>query len=167
MLYRRLIPLALAALCCLQAHAQNLCSPYVVRGTYVVSYRGSVYQFMDDGKAASVALPVVLLGVATVDPYTGTLSGRGTVTVGQQTMKLQFSGTVEIRPDCTATATYYLQPDFLPAPSPVPVKEEWVVLKEADRVRVIVTNFPFGLQVTMGTWERISYQQTANGHPPE
>jgi hypothetical protein len=114
---------------------------------------------MDDGKPSPVALPVVLLGVATVD-LDGTLSGKGTVTVGQQTMKLKFAGTVEIRPDCTATATYYLQPDFLAAPSPVPVKEDWVVLGgAADRIRVIVTAFPFGVQVTMGTWERISISQ--------
>lgn len=155
MFSKRLIPAAVLVLCCLEAHAQNRCDPYSVRGSYAVSYKGSVYQFMEDGTPSPVALPVVLLGVATVDPTTGALSGTGTVTVGQNTMKLQFSGSVEIRRDCTATATYYLQPDFLPAPSPVPVVEEWVVIPGGDRIRVIITKFPFGRQVTLGTWERL------------
>ena len=150
---------ALVALCCLGAQAQNICSQSSVRGTYAVSYQGSVYQYGPDGTPSPAPIPVVLLGEATVNGSTGALSGHGHVTVGPQTMTLTFSGSVEIRPDCTATATYFLQPGTAPAPSPVPVKEEWVVLKGTDRIRVIVTEFPFGRQVTLGVWERLTIWQ--------
>jgi hypothetical protein len=154
---RSILTTALIAFFCLQARAEVRCNPYSVRGTYAISYRGSVYQFTEDGTPAAVALPVVLLGTASVSPISGALSGSGNVTVGPHTMTLQFAGSVELRSNCTATATYLLQPEGAPAPSPVPVVEEWVVLDGGDRIKVIVKKFPFGQQVTLGTWERVAH----------
>ena len=73
------IPSLLVGLCCLEAHAHNRCDPHSVRGTYAVSYEGSVYQFTEEGPPATVPLPVVC----------------------PQTMKVKFAGSVSLRSDCT------------------------------------------------------------------
>ena len=132
------------------------CSIHSVRGTYSMAYQGTVYQ--DDGAGGLKPVPAVFLGKMSIDPADGTIQGGGTVSVGGQIVRVTFVDSfVEVESDCTAAATYYLLREGLPGPVPVALREEWVLLEGGSRVRAIVTQFPFGPEVSLGTFDRVSW----------
>ncbi len=84
--------------------AQSLCGQHSMQGTWAYTYEGSVYPFMPDGTLSPTPLPIVLIGVVSIDGD-GAIDGGGTGVMGTQTIEYEFiNSRIEAGPGCTATA---------------------------------------------------------------
>jgi hypothetical protein len=74
------------------------CTPYMLRGTYIVSYSGFI-------TTASASAYVTLFGVVSIDPSQDqSITGAVTVTgLGPTPMFIPTSGKALLNPDCTGT----------------------------------------------------------------
>lgn len=119
---------------CGSAFAQWRCSPDTVRGTWAYQGRGTVMMNVSGG-ATPVPVPFAALGMMKVDGQ-GRYTARVTMSTGGQIQDLDFSGSIQVNPDCTGTNTYTFGSQ--------PGSDRLVVLDYGTAMRAMPTQFPLG-----------------------
>lgn len=90
---------------CSSSFGQLQCSLSTVRGTWTYQGRGTVMMMSTPGSSGPLPVPVAGLGIAKIGDQ-GNYSLHATLSVGGQVQDVDYSGSISVNPDCTATATY-------------------------------------------------------------
>jgi hypothetical protein len=103
--------------------------------------------------AAGQTLPIVGLGVATID-HAGKMTGPGTAVMAGLVFDYEMAGTVEVNSDCTGLLKYSLKMKGFPN---LPGYIERFVLDPARQEMVSVSvQSPISKPMWVATWRRIS-----------
>ena len=146
--------LVLLVLFAVPVAAQPLCDQHWIRGTWAYTYEGMLYPFMPDGTLSPTPVPIVLLGIVSIDAN-GAVTGGGTGVMGTQVIEYEFvNSTVEAGPGCTATGKYSLS---VPGMGTVPGQgmDRLVLMPGDDEMRAICVQGVLGRPVYVGTYKRI------------
>jgi len=100
------------------------------------------------GAATAQPVPFVALGTLKVD-YQGRYTAHGTASAGGQIQEADWSGSIQVNPDCTATDTYNY--------GSVPSADRLVVLDNGTRMRAMPTKFYAGPVTATYSFQRISW----------
>jgi hypothetical protein len=119
------------------------CSSNMVRGAWAFQSQGTV-MMPAPGYPMPVPVPFVSLGLMDVDSQ-GSYTLRATYSVGGQVQDVDTSGSIEVRRDCTATAT-----DSLGGAAQI------VILDNGGEMRLMATTFPLGPSANMAYFRRIA-----------
>ena len=119
--------------------------------------------------SSTVASPVTVIGVATIH-YSGKMTGSGTFISGAgipgtpipagEVLDFDFTGTVEINPDCAGSLRYSIQVKGTPAPLPGEFIERFVYSPRKDEVISMSIQSPLSRPLWNGLYTRL-------GHVPE
>src|SRR5512140_2785317 len=100
---------------CAAAFVLSLCSPSfaecslnTVRGTWAFQGRGTGFINVP-GSSTPMPAPFVALGTVKIDNQ-GRYTAHGTASAGGQVQDADWSGSIQVNPDCTATDTYTYGP---------------------------------------------------------
>lgn len=136
-------------------HAQVQCGNYSIRGTYVLTYQGTVLT-SQPGVAQPVPVPVVMQGVAWLyEPGKG--GGGLTVSFGGQIMDLEFAEcSSQVNADCSGTVTCSGKVKGTNTLLPGQSVEKILISPDGSEVKSILIQGMLGKPIVLGTWKRIS-----------
>jgi len=117
---------------CSSSFAQ--CSPAAVSGTWAYQSHGTVMMTVA-GSSSPAPVPFTGLGIMKID-YQGSYSVHATMSAGGQVQDVDSSGSIQVSPDCTATATY--------TSGPVQGADRLIILDNRNEMRSMPTKFPLG-----------------------
>ena len=137
---------ALLIALCSRSFAQP-CSQATVRGTWGFQGRGMAMVSLP-GVATAQSVPFVALGTLKVD-YQGRYTAHGTASAGGQIQEADWSGSIEVNPDCTATDTYNY--------GSIPSADRFVILDNGTQMRALPTKFYAGPVAATYSFRRISW----------
>jgi hypothetical protein len=123
------------------------CSLATVRGSWGFQGRGTAMMSIPGG-TAPVPTPFVSLGTIKVGPQ-GNYTGRGTISIGGQVQDVDFTGAIQVNPDCTATDTGKV--------GPLEAIGRMVILDNGNEMRELPTTHPLGPVTETATFRRISW----------
>jgi hypothetical protein len=126
--------------------AQPWCSSDTVRGTWAYQGRGTVMATVP-GASSPVPVPFAALGIGTID-HQGRYAFRATTSLGGQIQDVDFSGSIQVNPDCTGTAAY--------TSGPMQGADRLVILDNGNEMRSMPTAFPLGPFAGMFFMRRVS-----------
>jgi hypothetical protein len=127
------ITAALVLPLCSSSFAQQ-CSLNTVRGTWAYQGHGTVMMSVP-GNSAPVPVPFAALGVGPID-YQGRYTVHATIAIGGQVQDVDFSGSIQVNADCTATDTY--------TSGSGRGANRLVILDNGNEMRSMPTEFPMG-----------------------
>jgi hypothetical protein len=144
----------LAVWLCSALPAQVQCSSQSLRGNWSTSSLGwAIPTAEGPWGAAGQTLPIVGLGVATID-HAGKMTGPGTAVMAGLVFDYEMAGTVEVNSDCTGLLKYSLKMKGFPN---LPGYIERFVLDPARQEMVSVSvQSPISKPMWVATWRRIS-----------
>jgi hypothetical protein len=119
------------------------CSSDTVRGAWAFQSQGTV-MMPAPGYPMPVPVPFVSLGVMDVD-WQGSYTLRATYSVGGQVQDVEASGSIQVKRDCTATAT-----DSLGGTA------QMMIFDNGREMRLMATTFPLGPSTNMAYFRRIA-----------
>jgi len=153
MRYGNLLALVLAM--CLPAQPQ--CSQDMIRGTWVDSMQGVL---MMNVPGSSQPVPALTAGLTIMKiDWQGHFTQKGTLSIGGQISLGEADGTLQVNPDCTATATFTMTPAGMPQPLPGQGIERLVIVNNGSEMRSMPTQTPMGAAVQVETLRRISMSE--------
>jgi len=143
--------LALSAGTLLQAQAE--CGLHSVRGVWSSSAIGWAIPLQ---APTAGPLPIVMLGVTTID-YAGKMTGGGTAVWGGEVLDYEFAdATVTVNADCTGVMKYAVKLKGTPAPVPGQYVERLVVVPDKHEAVTVPTKSPLSKPMWVNTMKRIS-----------
>ncbi len=110
------------------------CSLTTVRGTWAYQGHGTALMSVP-GTADPGPVPVAGLGIGKID-YQGRYTVHATMSAGGQVQNADFSGSIQVNPDCTATDTY--------TSGSVQGADRLVILDNGTEMRSMPTKVPLG-----------------------
>ena len=123
------------------------CSQATVRGTWGFQGHGTVMVSLP-GVSTPVPAPFVALGTLQID-YQGRYTAHGTASAGGQIQDADWSGSIQVNPDCMATDTYNY--------GSVQSADRFVILNNGNEMRAMPTKFFTGPVAGMYSFRRISW----------
>jgi hypothetical protein len=87
------------------------------------------------GSSSPVPVPFTGLGIGKID-YQGHYTVHATMSAGGQVQDVDFSGSIQVNPDCTATDTY--------TSGSVQGADRLIILENGNEIRSMPTKFPLG-----------------------
>ena len=149
------------SICC-ALPAQQQCSMGSLVGTWAFSEIGWTVP-LGSGPSAS-ASPVTVIGVTTIN-NSGKMTGSGTTISGAgipgtpipagEVLDFDFTGTVEITPNCTGSWRYSIQVKGTPAPLPGQYIERFVYSLPKDEVVSMSIQSPLSKPFWIGVFTRM------------
>jgi hypothetical protein len=118
-----------------------------VRGTWAYQGRGTVLTNIP-GSADPVPVPFTGLGIGKID-YQGRYTVHATMSAGGQIQDVDFSGAIQVNPDCTATNTY--------TSGSVQGADRLIILDNGNEMRSMPTKFPLGPFAGMFYFRRLAW----------
>jgi len=118
---------------CSSSFAQWQCSMATVLGTWGYQSRGTVMMNVP-GSSDPVPVPFTGLGIEKIAQ--GRYTVHATMSAGGQVQDVDFSGSIQVNPDCTATDTYTF--------GSVQGADRLVILDNGNEMRSMPTKFPLG-----------------------
>jgi hypothetical protein len=122
------------------------CSEATVRGTWAFQGRGTTMVTLPDVPTPLPA-PFVTLGTLKIDNQ-GRYTAHGTAVSGAQIQDADWSGSIQVNPDCTATDTYMY--------GSLPSADRFVILDNGNEMRAVPTKFFAGPTSAVYSFRRIS-----------
>lgn len=144
---------ALLLALCSPSFAQWRCSSYTVRGTWAYQGHGTVLMNIP-GISSPVPVPFTGLGIGKID-HTGRYTVHATMSAGGQLQDVDFSGSIQVNPDCTATATY--------TSGSVQGADRLVILDGGNMMQSMPTKFPLGPFAGMFYLRRVAWGEAQCG----
>jgi hypothetical protein len=123
------------------------CSSNTVRGTWAFQGQGTALMTVP-GSPLPLPVPFVSLGTMRIDGR-GHYTGRGTISVGGQVQDVDFSGVIQVDPDCTASETG--------AVGPLQTAGRLVILDGGNEMRELPTTHPLGPVIELAHYRRLSW----------
>ncbi len=123
------------------------CSQFTVRGTWGFQGRGTAMISLP-GVSTPVPTPFVALGTLNVD-YQGRYTAHGTASGGGQIQEADWSGSIQVNPDCTGTDTYTY--------GSVEAADRIVIYDNGKEMRLMPTKFFAGPAAAVYYARRISW----------
>ena len=102
------------------------------------------------GSSTPLPVPFASLGIMQVDDQ-GRYTAHGTISAGGQVQDVDFPGSIQVNPDCTATDTYML--------GPVEGADRLVILENGDEMQVMPTMHPLGPVVGRAYFWRVARRE--------
>jgi len=130
---------------CSSSFAQ--CSLATVRGTWAYQGHGTAMMSIP-GSSSPVPVPFTGLGIGKID-FQGRYTVHATMSAGGQVQDVDFSGSIQVNPDCTATDTY--------TSGSVQGADRLIILDYGNEMRSMPTKFPLGPFAGMFTLRRIAW----------
>ena len=140
------------------------CSVNSVRGTWAFAELG--WTVPTGSGSSAVASPVTVIGAFSVD-NSGKMTGSGTTTsaVGipgtpipaGEILDFDFTGTVEITPDCTGVLKYSIQLKGTPGPLPGQFIERFVYSPYKDELLSMSIQSPLSKPLWIGRYTRLGH----------
>jgi len=159
LLYTLLVSLGL----CSTLGAQPKCKSQNLKGTWSMSFMGWAIPFPGGPLPAGQTLPIVGLGVATVD-HTGKMTGPATAMVGGVAMEFEMDGTFEVNDNCAGIVKYAIRlagsPDLIPG-----YVERFVLDLGRNEIISVSVQSPISKPMWLTTLKRISYGEVPPGWP--
>ena len=141
---------------CPALSAQVQCDIQTIRGTWAYNYRGSL--ILPD---APQPVPIVMLGVASIDAQ-GRMTAPGTAIMGGQVLDFEMVNvTLDVKPDCTVTAKWGLKAKGAPAPFPGQGIDRCVIIPQGNEFQCTTIQGVLGKPIYIGIWKRIHAVPTA------
>jgi hypothetical protein len=140
---------------CSSSFAQSRCSSDTVRGTWAYQGHGTVMMNVP-GSSSPVPVPFTGLGIMKVD-YQGLYAVHATISVGGQIQEVEFSGSIQVNPDCTATNSY--------TSGTLQGADRLTILDNGAEMYSMPTKFPLGPAAGMFHLRRIAWGDW-NWNPP-
>lgn len=134
--------------------AQPACTQDMIRGTWVDSITGFSFVPVSAGSQQLVPVPGVTLAIFKID-WQGHFTATGPASFAGQIATGDVAGTIQVNPDCTATANFTIQVPGM-TPAPLPGVETLVIVDHGDQMWSLPSQEPLGLGVTLETLRRIS-----------
>lgn len=122
------------------------CSQATVRGTWGFQGRGTAMVTLPN-VSTPLPAPFVALGILKIDSQ-GRYTAHGTAVSGAQIQDADWSGSIQVNPDCTATDTYTY--------GPVQSADRFVILDNGNEMRAVPTKFFAGPTAAVYSFRRIS-----------
>lgn len=138
---------------CSPSFAQWRCSSYSVRGTWAYQGHGTVMMQIP-GSSSPVPVPFAGLGIMKVDNQ-GRYTVHGTTSAGGQVQDVDFSGSIQVNPDCTATATH--------ASGSVQSTDRMIILDGGNEMQSMPTKFDLGPFAGLFYFRRIAWGEAHCG----
>jgi hypothetical protein len=138
---------------CSSSFAQWRCSSDTVRGTWAYQGHGTVMMNIP-GSSSPVPVPITGLGIGKID-YQGRYTVHATISVGGQIQDVDFSGSIQVNPDCTATATY--------KSGSAQGADRLIILDGGNEMRSMPTKFPLGPFAGMFYLRRVAWGEAECG----
>ncbi len=138
---------------CSSCFAQGRCSSSTVRGTWAYQGHGTVMLNVP-GSSSPAPVPFAALGMGKID-YQGRYTFHATISVGGQVQDVDFSGSMQVNPDCTATATY--------TSGSLQGADRLVILDNGNEMRSMPTTFPLGPSAGMFYLRRVAWGEARCG----
>ncbi len=132
---------------CSSSFAQWPCSSDTLRGTWAYQGHGTV-MMNAPGSSSPVPVPLTGLGIGKID-YQGHYTVHATMSVGGQLQDVDFSGSIQVNPDCTATTTY--------TSGSLQGADRLTILDNRDEMLSMPTKFPLGPFAGMFRFRRLSW----------
>ena len=132
---------------CSPSFAQWRCSSYTVRGTWAYQGHGTIMMNIR-GSSSPVPVPFTGLGIGEVD-YQGRYTVHATMSAGGQLQDVNFAGSIQVNPDCTATATY--------TSGSIQGSDPLIILDGGTEMRSMPTKFPLGPFAGMFYLRRVAW----------
>jgi hypothetical protein len=132
---------------CSSCFAQLPCSSDTVRGTWAYQGHGTVMMNLPDSSGPA-PVPFAALGIEKID-YQGRYTVHATISVGGKVEDLDYSGSIQVKPDCTATDTY--------TSGSVQGADRLVILDNGTEMRSMPTTFPLGPFAGTFDFRRVSW----------
>jgi hypothetical protein len=104
------------------------------------------------GSSSPVPVPITGLGIAKID-YQGRYKVRATMSTGGQLQDVDFSGSIQVKPDCTATATY--------TSGSAQGADRLIILDGGNEMQSMPTTFPLGPFAGMIHFRRVAWGEEA------
>jgi len=133
--------------------AQWRCSSSTVRGTWAYQGRGTV-MMLNPGSASPVPVPLTGLGSGKIDSD-GHYTIRATISAGGQIQEVEFSGSIQVNPDCTATAKYTL--------GSTEGTDRLIILEGGNEMYAMPTSFPLGPFAGVFSLRRVAWGEARCG----
>ncbi len=132
---------------CSTCFAQWRCSSDTVRGTWAYQGHGTVLMNVP-GSSSPVPVPFTGLGIGQVDQQ-GRFTVHATMSAGGQVQDVDFSGAIQVNPDCTATDTY--------TSGSLEGADRLIILDHGNEMRSMPTKFPLGPFAGMFYFRRLAW----------
>ncbi|HLK69775.1 MAG TPA: hypothetical protein VKU19_40375 [Bryobacteraceae bacterium] len=130
---------------CCTSFAQ--CSLATVRGTWGYQIRGTAMMSVS-GSSDPAPVPFAGIGIGNID-WQGRYTVHATISAGGQVQDVDFSGSIQVNPDCTATDTYTF--------GTVQGADRLIILDNGNEMRLMPTKFPLGPSAAIGYLRRLSW----------
>jgi hypothetical protein len=129
------------------------CSLNTVHGIWGYQSHGTVMTGVP-GSSTPVPVPFAGLGIMKID-YQGRYTVHGTISVGGQVQNVDYSGSIQVNPDCTATDTY--------TSGSLQGADRLVILDNGNEMRSMPTTFPLGPAAGMFYFRRVAWGEAQCG----
>jgi hypothetical protein len=123
------------------------CSTATVRGTWGYQIRGTAMMSVP-GSSDPAPAPFAGVGIGKID-WQGRYTVHATISAGGQVQDVDFSGSVQVNPDCTATDTY--------TSGTAQGADRVIILDNGNEMRSMPTKFPLGPAAGVGYLRRLSW----------
>jgi hypothetical protein len=123
------------------------CSQAMVQGTWGWQGHGTA-MISVSGVATPMPMPFVALGTVKIDNQ-GSYTSHGTASYGGQIQKADWSGSIQVNPDCTATDTYTF--------GPFDGADRWVILGFGNEMRSFPTKLLGNPTAGVYSFRRLSW----------
>ena len=143
---------AAALLLPLCSYAFPECSLYTLRGTWAYQGQGTVMMNVP-GSPSPVPAPYAGVGIMKID-FQGRYTAHVTDSIGGQVQDIDFAGSIQVNPDCTATDTY--------PPGSLQGADRLVIVGNGTEMYAMPTISPMGPTAGMAHFRRLSW-----GEPPQ
>jgi hypothetical protein len=146
-------------LLCAKLSAQPKCKVQHLEGTWSLSFMGWAIPLPGGPLPPDQTLPVVGIGLLTVD-HRGVWKGPATAVVGGMTFEFEMEGTMEVGPDCAGLVKYSAKFEGIPTPMPGYIERFVLDLARGEIVSASIAS-PISKPMWISTMKRISNSQTA------
>lgn len=133
--------------------AQWRCSSNTIRGTWAYQGRGTV-MMLSPGSASPVPVPVTALGVGKIGSD-GHYTIHANLSAGGQIQVVEFSGSIQVSSDCTATANY--------TSGSLEGTDRLIILAGGNEMYAMPTKFPLGPFAGVFTLRRVAWGEARCG----
>jgi hypothetical protein len=125
------------------------CSTAMVRGSWGYQIRGTAMMTLP-GSSDPAPVPLAGVGIAKID-WQGRYTIHATISAGGYIQEVDFSGSVQVNPDCTATDAY--------TSGTAQGVDRLVILDNGNEMRSMPTKFPLGPVAATAVFRRISWAE--------